>query len=188
MAAPAATSSRPGDAPARAARQSLVKLLRTRPLRLLFTLGGPGAGLSCRSDLFSPFRGRTRRTARADRSRAPPTPPPTASDIPLGATRTSARSRPGAGVRHQRATQDRRPDAHHRAHRPLCAEVQDHAGGLGTVYAAHDPLLSRLIAIKTLNLEIAPEEEREAFNALFLNEARRRRPRTRTSSRCSTPA
>ncbi|MBK7533082.1 MAG: serine/threonine protein kinase [Piscinibacter sp.] len=45
------------------------------------------------------------------------------------------------------------------------------AGGLGTVYAAHDPLLSRLIAIKTLNLEIAPEE-RDAFNALFLNEAR----------------
>jgi serine/threonine-protein kinase len=45
------------------------------------------------------------------------------------------------------------------------------AGGLGTVYAAHDPLLSRLIAIKTLNLEVAPEE-RDSFNALFLNEAR----------------
>jgi len=45
------------------------------------------------------------------------------------------------------------------------------AGGLGTVYAAHDPLLSRLIAIKTLNLEISAEE-REAFNQLFLNEAR----------------
>jgi serine/threonine-protein kinase len=44
-------------------------------------------------------------------------------------------------------------------------------GGLGTVYAAHDPLLSRLIAIKTLNLEIAPEQ-RPAFNTLFLNEAR----------------
>ena len=44
-------------------------------------------------------------------------------------------------------------------------------GGLGTVYAAHDPLLSRLIAIKTLNLEISADE-REAFNALFLNEAR----------------
>jgi len=44
-------------------------------------------------------------------------------------------------------------------------------GGLGRVYAAHDPLLSRLIAIKTLNLEIAAEE-RESFNALFLNEAR----------------
>ena len=44
-------------------------------------------------------------------------------------------------------------------------------GGLGTVYAAHDPLLSRLIAIKTLNVEISAEE-REAFNKLFLNEAR----------------
>src|SRR4051812_37512332 len=44
-------------------------------------------------------------------------------------------------------------------------------GGLGTVYAAHDPLLSRLIAIKTMNLEIS-NEERESFNALFLNEAR----------------
>jgi hypothetical protein len=44
-------------------------------------------------------------------------------------------------------------------------------GGLGTVYAAHDPLLSRLIAIKTVNVEMAAEE-RESFNALFLNEAR----------------
>ena len=44
-------------------------------------------------------------------------------------------------------------------------------GGLGTVYAAHDPLLNRLIAIKTLNLEIGAEE-REAFNQLFLREAR----------------
>lgn len=44
-------------------------------------------------------------------------------------------------------------------------------GGLGTVYAAHDPLLSRLIAIKTLNLEISAEQ-RPAFNTLFLNEAR----------------
>lgn len=44
-------------------------------------------------------------------------------------------------------------------------------GGLGTVYAAHDPLLSRLIAIKTLNLEI-DEGERHAFNQLFLDEAR----------------
>lgn len=44
-------------------------------------------------------------------------------------------------------------------------------GGLGTVYAAHDPLLSRLIAIKTLNLEIAADQ-RPGFNTLFLNEAR----------------
>jgi len=44
-------------------------------------------------------------------------------------------------------------------------------GGLGTVFAAHDPLLSRLIAVKTLNVKVA-EDEREAFNTLFLNEAR----------------
>ncbi len=44
-------------------------------------------------------------------------------------------------------------------------------GGLGTVYAAEDPLLSRLIAVKTLHVEIE-ESERDAFNALFLNEAR----------------
>lgn len=45
------------------------------------------------------------------------------------------------------------------------------AGGLGTVYAAHDPLLSRLIAIKTLNVDL-PADNREQFNALFLNEAK----------------
>jgi len=45
------------------------------------------------------------------------------------------------------------------------------AGGLGTVFAAHDPLLSRLIAVKTLNVEIK-EDERESFNQHFINEAR----------------
>lgn len=44
-------------------------------------------------------------------------------------------------------------------------------GGLGTVYAAHDPLLSRLIAIKTVNVDI-PADQRESFNDLFLNEAK----------------
>jgi len=44
-------------------------------------------------------------------------------------------------------------------------------GGIGTVYAAHDPLLSRLIAVKTLHVEVL-ERERESFNAMFLNEAR----------------
>lgn len=44
-------------------------------------------------------------------------------------------------------------------------------GGLGTVYAAHDPLLSRLIAVKTLNVDI-DTETRDTFNQLFLNEAR----------------
>lgn len=44
-------------------------------------------------------------------------------------------------------------------------------GGLGTVYAAHDPLLSRLIAIKTMQIDL-PEQDREQFNAMFLNEAK----------------
>jgi len=44
-------------------------------------------------------------------------------------------------------------------------------GGLGTVYAAYDPLLSRLIAVKTLHVEVA-SEQRVSFNALFLREAR----------------
>ncbi|HRI17656.1 MAG TPA: serine/threonine-protein kinase, partial [Burkholderiaceae bacterium] len=43
-------------------------------------------------------------------------------------------------------------------------------GGLGTVYAAHDPTLTRLVAIKTVNVDV-PAAEREAFDALFLNEA-----------------
>jgi eukaryotic-like serine/threonine-protein kinase len=44
-------------------------------------------------------------------------------------------------------------------------------GGLGMVHLAHDPLLSRLIAIKTLQVDL-PQAEREQFNALFTNEAR----------------
>jgi len=44
-------------------------------------------------------------------------------------------------------------------------------GGLGTVYAAQDPLLSRVIAIKTLNLDV-DDSKREEVNAIFLNEAR----------------
>lgn len=44
-------------------------------------------------------------------------------------------------------------------------------GGLGSVFAAHDPLLSRLIAIKTLNVEV-DESKRTEFNTIFLNEAR----------------
>jgi serine/threonine-protein kinase len=44
-------------------------------------------------------------------------------------------------------------------------------GGLGTVYAAHDPLLSRSIAVKTLHLHVA-DDQRAAFNAIFLDEAR----------------
>jgi hypothetical protein len=44
-------------------------------------------------------------------------------------------------------------------------------GGLGTVYAAWDPLLSRTVALKTLHIDADPAE-RESLDALFLNEAR----------------
>jgi serine/threonine-protein kinase len=44
-------------------------------------------------------------------------------------------------------------------------------GGLGTVYAAHDPLLSRAIAVKMLHVEVEPEH-RVALEESFLQEAR----------------
>ncbi|MEP6504711.1 MAG: serine/threonine-protein kinase [Betaproteobacteria bacterium] len=44
-------------------------------------------------------------------------------------------------------------------------------GGLGTVYAAWDPLLSRTVALKTLHIDADPAS-RESLDALFLNEAR----------------
>jgi len=44
-------------------------------------------------------------------------------------------------------------------------------GGLGTVYAAWDPLLSRTVALKTLHIDADPAA-REALDVLFLNEAR----------------
>jgi serine/threonine-protein kinase len=44
-------------------------------------------------------------------------------------------------------------------------------GGLGTVYAAWDPLLSRTVAVKTLHIDADPSA-RESLDALFLNEAR----------------
>jgi len=44
-------------------------------------------------------------------------------------------------------------------------------GGLGTVYAAYDPILSRTIAVKTLHLSVA-EGDRATLDALFLHEAR----------------
>jgi len=44
-------------------------------------------------------------------------------------------------------------------------------GGLGTVYAAWDPLLSRTVAVKTLHLD-ADAASRTSLDALFLNEAR----------------
>lgn len=44
-------------------------------------------------------------------------------------------------------------------------------GGLGTVYGALDPLLSREIAVKTLHVDV-PAQHRKALEASFLQEAR----------------
>lgn len=45
------------------------------------------------------------------------------------------------------------------------------SGGLGTVFEAWDPLLSRAVAVKTLQLDADPQS-RTALDGLFLNEAR----------------
>jgi len=45
------------------------------------------------------------------------------------------------------------------------------AGGLGTVFEAWDPLLSRAVAVKTLQLEVE-QRSRLPLDGLFLNEAR----------------
>lgn len=44
-------------------------------------------------------------------------------------------------------------------------------GGMGTVHAAHDPVLHRMVALKTLNLSLTGDR-REAFHQMFLDEAR----------------
>ncbi len=70
------------------------------------------------------------------------------------------------------------PDAADPAQRPTLSHIGRYAlkhplgsGGLGTVYAAWDPLLSRVVAVKTLQFDLALGE-RVALDGLFLNEAR----------------
>ena len=85
---------------------------------------------------------------------------------------TVAQTRPlpeAEPVQHEGASPDQLPTIGHVGRYALKYCIGE--GGLGTVYAAHDPLLSRLIAIKTMQVDL-PDQDREQFNAMFLNEAR----------------
>ena len=112
----------------------------------------------------------------ADSEPAPvPSVPPNLTDDPADAAWGEADLNALRGPAATFSTQT--PDAADQRH-PTIGHIGRYAlkhhlgeGGLGTVYAAHDPLLSRLIAVKTLNVEVE-ESERAAFNSMFLNEAR----------------
>ena len=99
---------------------------------------------------------------------APDSTPWSDTDLGLAPSSSSSSGRPGLGPKPTVAT-DQLSTIGYIGRYALKYQIGE--GGLGRVFAAHDPLLSRLIAIKTLNVEISADE-RESFNTLFLNEAR----------------
>ena len=45
-------------------------------------------------------------------------------------------------------------------------------GAMGLVYKAHDPLIERFVAVKTINLQILPDNEKSKYKARFYQEAK----------------
>lgn len=109
-----------------------------------------------------------------------PLPPPRSAEAtaPAASSSTPPTSDSGVDLNIGEAADSAPPAAAAAAAGPALGHIGRYAlkqhlgeGGLGTVYAAYDPILSRTIAVKTLHLSVA-DGDRATLDALFLNEAR----------------